>query len=170
MASPNYNSCVGVATSLPLSVFFMRCPFCNNENTKVVDSRETQEGRAIRRRRECEKCQARFSTYEEIEIFRLQVVKKDGNREEYDREKIERGLRRAFEKRPNAEEKIEKILGEVEYALHEKRSNEIPSREIGSLIMTKLRDADEVAYIRFASVYKSFGSIKSFKKAIETFE
>lgn len=148
----------------------MRCPFCNYEGTKVIDSRDTQEGRAIRRRRECEKCQARFSTYEEVEIFRLQVIKKDGSRQEYDRNKIERGLRRAFEKRPNAEEKIEKILGEVEYALHEKRVNEIQSREIGGLILEKLKDADEVAYIRFASVYKSFGSAKSFRKALETLE
>jgi transcriptional repressor NrdR len=148
----------------------MRCPFCNNEDTKVIDSRDTQEGRAIRRRRECEKCQARFSTYEEVEIFRLQIVKKDGSREEYDRTKIEDGLARAFVKRPNAEEKIEKILGEIEYALHEKRADEIQSREIGTLVMRKLKEADEVAYIRFASVYKSFGSAKSFLKALETLE
>lgn len=148
----------------------MRCPFCNNEETKVVDSRDTQEGRATRRRRECEKCQARFSTYEEVEIFRLTVVKKDGRKEEYDRKKIEDGLRRALEKRPQCEEKVERILGEVEYTLHEKRVGEIPSREIGATVMEKLRGVDEVAYIRFASVYKSFGSIQSFKKAIESLE
>jgi transcriptional repressor NrdR len=148
----------------------MRCPFCNYEDTKVIDSRETQEGRAIRRRRECEKCQARFSTYEEVEIFRLLIVKKDGRKEEYDRSKIEKGLRRAFEKRPAAEEKIERILGEIEYALHEKHVSELSSREIGSLIMEKLKEADEVAYIRFASVYKSFGSAKSFRKALDTLE
>lgn len=148
----------------------MRCPFCNYENTKVIDSRETQEGRAIRRRRECEKCEARFSTYEEAEVFRFVVVKKDGRKEEYDRGKIEKGLKRAFEKRPSAEEKIEKILGEIEYALHEKHASEIQSREIGSLVMEKLKEADEVAYIRFASVYKSFASAKGFKKALETLE
>jgi len=148
----------------------MRCPFCNYENTKVIDSRETQEGRAIRRRRECEKCHARFSTYEEVEIFRLIVIKKDGRKEEYDRIKIEKGLRRAFEKRPSAEEKIESILGEVEYTLREKRLNEISSREIGSLVMEKLKEVDEVAYIRFASVYKSFGSAKGFKKALEVLD
>ncbi len=148
----------------------MRCPFCNHEDTKVIDSRDTQEGRAIRRRRECEKCQARFSTYEEAEVFHLVVVKKDNRKEEYDRGKIENGLRRAFEKRPNAEEKIERILGEVEYALHEKHASEIASREIGSLVMDKLKEADEVAYIRFASVYKSFGSAKGFKKALETLD
>jgi transcriptional repressor NrdR len=148
----------------------MRCPFCNFTDTKVVDSRETQEGRAIRRRRECEKCQARFSTYEEVELFRLLVVKKDGHKEEYDRSKIEKGLRRAFVKRPAAEEKIERILGEMEYVLREKRLGEISSREIGSLVMEKLKEADEVAYIRFASVYKSFASAKGFKKALETLE
>src|SRR3990167_5540122 len=98
----------------------MHCPFCNHPETKVIDSRDTQEGRATRRRRECGKCRARFSTYEEVEIFRLQIIKKDGKKEEYDRTKIEKGLVRAFVKRPNAEERIEKIMGEVEYALHEK--------------------------------------------------
>ncbi|MEI8096761.1 MAG: transcriptional regulator NrdR [Candidatus Moraniibacteriota bacterium] len=148
----------------------MYCPFCNHSETKVIDSRDTQEGRATRRRRECEKCQARFSTYEEVEIFRLLIVKKDGRKEEYDRAKIEFGLKSAFVKRPNAEERIEKIMGEVEYALHEKQVSEISSREIGTLIMQKLKETDEVAYIRFASVYKSFGSAKSFLKALETLE
>jgi transcriptional repressor NrdR len=145
----------------------MLCPFCSYPNTKVVDSRETLEGRAIRRRRECEDCQARFSTYEEVEIFRLLVVKKDGRKEEYDKSKIEKGLKRAFEKRPQAEEQVEKMMGEIEYALHEKKVAEIPSQKIGSLIMEKLKDVDEVAYIRFASVYKSFSSAKSFLKALE---
>jgi len=148
----------------------MYCPFCNHIDTKVIDSRDTQEGRVVRRRRECEKCSARFSTYEEIEIFHLSIVKKDGRKEEYDRKKIEKGLRRAFEKRPLAEEKIEKILGEIEYALHERHEAEIPSREIGSLLMKKLKEADDVAYIRFMSVYKSFGSAKSFRKVLKTLE
>jgi transcriptional repressor NrdR len=145
----------------------MLCPYCNYLETKVVDSRQAKEGRAIRRRRECEKCAARFSTYEEVEIFRLLVVKKGGRKEEYDRSKIEKGLRRAFEKRPHAEEKIEMILGEIEYTLHEKQTTEIGSNEIGALIMEKLKAVDEVAYIRFASVYKSFASAKSFLKALE---
>lgn len=145
----------------------MVCPFCNHLHTRVVDSRETQEGRAIRRRRECEKCTARFSTYEEVEIFRLLVIKKDGHREEYDKAKIEKGLRRAFEKRPFAEERIEKIMREIEYVFHEKQASEIHSREIGSLVMDKLKAVDEVAYIRFASVYKSFGSAQSFLKALQ---
>lgn len=145
----------------------MKCPFCGYADTKVVDSRETKEGSAIRRRRECETCEARFSTYEEAETFTFTVQKKDGRREEYDRKKIEEGLRRAFEKRPGAEEKAEKLLAEVEYALHEKHASEIPSKEIGNLIMDKLKTVDEVAYIRFASVYKSFGSAKSFRKELE---
>lgn len=145
----------------------MQCPFCGHPETRVVDSRETKEGRAIRRRRECEKCAARFSTYEQVEMFRLLIVKKNGHKEEYDKTKIEKGLRRAFEKRPQAEERIDKILGEIEMALHEKQVTEIPSREIGALIMDKLKEVDEVAYIRFASVYKSFGSAKSFLKALE---
>src|SRR3989344_1594642 len=146
----------------------MLCPYCNAKDTKVVDSRETQEGRAIRRRRECAKCHSRFSTYEVRETARLLIVKKDGTKEEYDQAKVERGLRRAFEKRPGAEEKIEKILGEIECLLQERQTNEISSREIGNLILQKLKEVDEVAYIRFASVYKSFGSVKSFRKILET--
>jgi transcriptional repressor NrdR len=113
---------------------------------------------------------ARFSTYEEAEMFKLSVIKKDGRSEEYDRKKIESGLERALEKRPGGEEKAEKILGEVEYALHAKHVPEITSKEIGDLILEKLRATDEVAYLRFVSVYKSFGSAKSFQKAIENLE
>jgi transcriptional repressor NrdR len=145
----------------------MRCPFCNHSDTKVVDSREAQEGKAIRRRRECGGCQARFSTYEEVEIFRLIVVKRDGHKEEYSREKIRHGLLRALEKRPSGEEKLERVLGDIEYILHAKKVSEISSREIGKLVMERLRDLDEVAYIRFASVYKCFGSAKSFQKELE---
>ena len=145
----------------------MKCPFCGHDETKVVDSRETKDSHAIRRRRECEKCMERFSTYEEAETFRFTVIKKDGRREEYGRGKIEAGLSRALEKRPQAEEKAERIMTEVEYALHAKHTSEISSREIGNLILEKLKSLDEVAYIRFASVYKSFGSAKSFRKELE---
>ncbi|MBP9751557.1 MAG: transcriptional repressor NrdR [Candidatus Moranbacteria bacterium] len=148
----------------------MRCPYCSHTETKVVDSRETKDGFSIRRRRECEQCAVRFSTYEEAEMFKLSVIKKDGRHEEYDRKKIEAGLERALEKRPGGEEKAEKILGEVEYALHAKHVPEITSKEIGDLILEKLKAADEVAYLRFVSVYKSFGSAKSFQKAIENLE
>lgn len=145
----------------------MHCPFCSYQDTKVIDSRDAQEGKAIRRRRECEKCQARFSTYEEVEIFRLHIVKRDGRKEEYNREKLRAGLIKAFEKRPLGEEKLERVLGDIEYALHAKNISEISSRDIGKMVMEKLRTVDEVAYIRFASVYKSFGSAKSFQKEVE---
>ncbi len=148
----------------------MRCPFCGHDDTKVVDSRDTKEGRAIRRRRECEKCSGRFSTYEEAETMGISVVKKDGRKESYDRKKIEAGLMRALEKRPGSEEKAEKIREEIEYELHARHESEVASREIGNLILEKLRSVDEVAYLRFVSVYKSFGSVKSFKKAIENLE
>jgi len=142
----------------------MNCPSCGHNNTKVVDSRETKEGKAIRRRRECEKCNVRFSTYEEVEIMRLTVVKKDGSKQDYDRSKIEIGVRKALEKRPVSEEKIEKILGDVEYEIQSKEQTEITSRDIGRIVLEKLKEIDDVAYLRFASVYKSFGSAESFKK------
>jgi transcriptional repressor NrdR len=145
----------------------MRCPFCRHIETRVVDSRETKDGEVTRRRRECEACAARFSTYEEVEKFRLSVIKRDGHKEEYNREKIRSGLLRAFEKRPMNEEKLEKVLGNIEYELSLKKLDEIASKEIGKLVMEKLRAIDDVAYIRFVSVYKSFGSIKSFEKELE---
>lgn len=146
----------------------MRCPYCNADDTRVIDSRDTQEGKAIRRRRECAVCSKRFSTYEVRETSRVLVVKRDDTREEYDRTKVERGLRRAFEKRPGAEEKIERILSDLDARLQERQTNEITSREIGNLVLRNLKDLDEVAYIRFASVYKSFGSVKSFRKILES--
>ncbi|MDD5084154.1 MAG: transcriptional regulator NrdR [Candidatus Moranbacteria bacterium] len=145
----------------------MRCPFCRHLETRVVDSRETKDGEVTRRRRECESCTARFSTYEEVEMFRLSVVKRDGRKEEYNREKIRSGLLRAFEKRPMNDEKLDRVLGAIEYELSVKKLDEIASKEIGRLVMEKLRAIDDVAYIRFASVYKSFGSIKSFEKELE---
>lgn len=145
----------------------MICPFCNHSETKVVDSRDTNDGKAIRRRRECEKCQARFSTYEEIEIMRLAVAKKDGRKEEYDRKKIESGIKKALEKRPVNEEKISKIVGDIEYEIQSKEGNEITSKEIGKIVLEKLKEIDDVAYLRFASVYKSFGSAESFKKEVD---
>lgn len=148
----------------------MRCPFCGHNETKVVDSREAKEGRAIRRRRECERCSSRFSTYEEAEAVGVSVVKRDGQTEEYDRSKIEAGLRRAFEKRPGCEEKVERILEEVEYELHARRVPRVTSREIGKIVLGRLKETDEVAYLRFASVYQSFGSAERFRKAIETLD
>ena len=142
----------------------MICPFCSHDETKVIDSRDTNDGKAIRRRRECEKCQARFSTYEEVEIMRLSVVKKDGRKEEYDKKKIELGIRKSLEKRPVSEEKINKIIGDIEYEIQARENCEITSKEIGKIVLEKLKEIDDVAYLRFASVYKSFGSAESFKK------
>lgn len=144
----------------------MNCPYCGHSETKVIDSRDTNDGKAIRRRRECEKCQARFSTYEEVEIMRMSVVKKDGRKEDYNRKKIESGILKALEKRPISEEKVKKIIGDVEYEIQSKEndSNEITSKEIGKIVLIKLKETDDVAYLRFASVYKSFGSAESFKK------
>jgi transcriptional repressor NrdR len=148
----------------------MICPFCSNSETKVIDSRDTNDGKAIRRRRECEKCHSRFSTYEEIEIMRLSVVKKDGRKEEYNKKKIESGIRKALEKRPINEEKFSKLIGDIEYAIRSLEKPEVTTREIGKIILKKLKDLDEVAYVRFASVYKSFGSIESFKKELDMLE
>ncbi|HCP08884.1 MAG TPA: transcriptional regulator NrdR [Candidatus Moranbacteria bacterium] len=145
----------------------MNCPFCSNSETKVVDSRDTNEGKITRRRRECEKCSARFSTYEEIELLRLSVLKKDGGKADYDKNKIEAGVRRALVKRPVTQEKIAKLLGEIEYEIHALEKPEVTTREIGKIVLRKLKDIDEVAYVRFASVYKSFGSVESFKKELD---
>jgi transcriptional repressor NrdR len=145
----------------------MNCPFCNNTETKVVDSRETNEGKITRRRRECLKCEARFSTYEEVELLRLTVIKKDGSKTEYDKNKIETGIRKALEKRPVSEEKIAKLLGDIEYEISALEKTEVSTREIGKIVLKKLKELDEVAYVRFASVYKSFGSIESFKKELD---
>jgi transcriptional repressor NrdR len=145
----------------------MICPFCNNEETKVVDSRDTNEGKITRRRRECTKCGARFSTYEEVELLRLMVVKKNGEKTDYDKTKIESGIRRALVKRPIAEEKIMQLLGDIEYEIRALEKSEVTTREIGKIVLKKLKEIDEVAYVRFASVYKSFGSIDSFKKELD---
>jgi len=116
------------------------------------------------------KCNARFSTYEEVELLRLAIVKKDGTRVDYNKNKIEAGIRQALAKRPVAEEKIAKLMGDIEYEIGSSEKQEITTREIGKIVLKKLRDLDEVAYVRFASVYKSFGSIESFKKELDSFD
>jgi len=118
----------------------MLCPFCNHQETKVIDSRETGDGKVIRRRRECLKCQKRFSTYEQLELLNFTVIKKDDRKEEYQREKLETGIRKALEKRPVKEKNIEDILDEVEYKLHLKGGCEISSKEIGKLVLEKLKE------------------------------
>lgn len=148
----------------------MICPFCGHDETRVVDSRDTNDSKAIRRRRECEKCQARFSTYEEMEIMKLTVIKRDGTKQEYARSKIAIGLHKALEKRPVSEEKISKAIGDIEYEIQARESNEISSKEIGKMILEKLKELDDVAYLRFASVYKGFKNADSFRKEMEKME
>lgn len=138
----------------------------------MIDSRDTQDGKAIRRRRECEECKARFSTYEEMEIMKLTVVKKDSRRVDYEKGKIEAGIRKAIEKRPVTDEQVEKMMNEIEYKINSRESCarencEITSKEIGKIVLEKLKEIDDVAYMRFASVYKSFKNAESFKKEAE---
>ncbi len=141
----------------------MKCPYCEFDESKVIDSRPTDEGHVIRRRRECSKCKNRFTTYEKIEEIPLIVVKKDGTRESYNRPKLINGLIRACEKRPISIDMIEKMIDEVERTLHNELEREIPSERIGELIMEKLKLLDEVAYVRFASVYRQFKDLNTFK-------
>lgn len=145
----------------------MKCPYCENSDTKVIDSRHTEEGHAIRRRRECDKCGKRFTTYEKIEEMILMVVKKDGSREAFDRSKIMNGIIKACEKRPVPMADIERIVGEIERGLNNMMEKEVPSSFIGELIMEQLQKLDEVAYVRFASVYRQFTDINTFVAEIE---
>lgn len=140
----------------------MRCPNCSSIVNKVVDSRMGKEGDSIRRRRECLKCERRFTTYERVEDVLPSVIKKDGRREPYDRMKILNGLKKACEKRPVSMEALEKTLGEIEKALQERGLKEIPSTVIGEEVMNHLHRLDEVAYVRFASVYRSFKDLNEF--------
>ena len=144
----------------------MRCPVCYFQDTKVVDSRVAADGLSIRRRRECLKCGYRFSTYEEVEILDLTIVKRDGRKETYVRDKLIKGLRRALEKRPITVEKFKKLVSLIERDLQVMRKNEILSDQIGQIVMKQLKKIDQVAYIRFASVYESFQDAQSFKKEL----
>ncbi|MBU1086448.1 MAG: transcriptional regulator NrdR [Candidatus Omnitrophica bacterium] len=140
----------------------MKCPFCGNIEDKVVDSRIASEGDSIRRRRECLKCQRRFTTYEYIEKSTLMIIKKDGRREPFDRNKILSGLLRACEKRPVSMEKIEEVVDSIERALQRTYDKEVISSDIGEFVMKHLHEMDEVAYVRFASVYRQFKDINQF--------
>ena len=140
----------------------MRCPACGFEEDKVVDSRSTREGRAIRRRRECLSCGRRFTTYEYVERASIEIAKKDGRREPLDREKLLTGLAKACEKRPIPREALEKIVDAIENELVESGRTEVNSKEIGEQVMKHLRGLDEVAYVRFASVYRSFKDLSDF--------
>ncbi len=140
----------------------MKCPFCNCENTRVIDSRPAEDGSSIRRRRVCDECDKRFTTYEKVETIPLIVIKKDNNREAYDRTKIEGGILRACHKRPVSIDKINKLVDEVETEVFGREEKEVPSQVIGELVMNKLKDLDAVAYVRFASVYREFKDINTF--------
>lgn len=144
----------------------MKCPYCDYSGTKVLDSRAANENKSIRRRRECEKCQKRFTTFEMVEETPLIVIKKDGSREEFSREKMLRGLIRACEKRPVSVERLEMIVSEVEKQIRNTAQAEVDSREIGEIVMSELYPVDEVAYIRFASVYRQFKDINMFMKEL----
>jgi transcriptional repressor NrdR len=145
----------------------MKCPYCENDGTKVIDSRHTEEGHVIRRRRECEKCGKRFTTYEKVEEMVMMVVKKDGSRQAFDRNKIMNGILKSCEKRPVAVADMEKIVSEIERGLSNMMEKEVKSSFIGELVMDKLKELDEVAYVRFASVYRQFTDINTFMKEIE---
>ncbi len=144
----------------------MKCPFCGNVEDKVIDSRISAEGDTIRRRRECLKCQKRFTTYERLEENPLMVIKKDGRREPFDRKKLLAGIVKACEKRPVPMEKIEAIVDEVERTLQRNYEKEVSSSAIGEFVMKQLHDLDEVAYVRFASVYRQFKDINQFMKEL----
>jgi transcriptional repressor NrdR len=145
----------------------MKCPYCNYEDTKVIDSRPTEDGHAIRRRRGCDKCGKRFTTYEKVEESIIMIVKKDGSREAFDRGKLTNGIIRACEKRPVAMATIDEMVDRIERGLNNLMQKEVKSDFIGELVMDELKKADQVAYIRFASVYRQFTDVENFNKEIE---
>lgn len=145
----------------------MKCPFCDNADTKVIDSRPTEDGHAIRRRRGCEKCGKRFTTYEKVEESIIMIIKRDGSRQAFDRNKIMGGIIRACEKRPVPVAEIERITNDIERGLNNLMEKEVKSEFIGELVMDELKKVDEVAYVRFASVYRQFTDVNTFIKEIE---
>ena len=147
-------------------LLYMKCPVCYHQDTKVVDSRVASDGLSIRRRRECLKCEFRFSTYEEMEILDLTVVKKDGQKQLYNREKIISGLKKSLQKRPITNDKFKKLVNSIERDLQALRKNEVTSKQVGQIIMKHLKKADKVAFIRFASVYQSFEDVETFQEEL----
>jgi transcriptional repressor NrdR len=145
----------------------MRCPFCKKDNDKVIDSRSANAGATVRRRRECLACGKRFTTYEKVEEITLYVIKKDGRRDVFDREKIKRGLITACKKRPVSLQTIEDIVNRIEIELYEKFDREVKSTKIGDLVMRELRAIDHVAYVRFASVYREFKDVSEFMRELK---
>lgn len=146
----------------------MKCPFCSHENTRVIDSRPAEDNNSIRRRRVCDECGKRFTTYEKIETIPLIIIKKDNNREVYDRAKIEAGVLRACHKRPVSAQQITTLVDEVENEIFNREEREIPSGTIGELVMNKLKDLDAVAYVRFASVYREFKDVNTFMDELKS--
>lgn len=144
----------------------MRCPFCGNSEDRVVDSRESREGSVIRRRRECALCERRFTSYEKIELLPFQVVKRDERREPYEREKLMKGLQVACRKRPVSSEKLEKLADQIEASMQESAEREVSSQDLGFMVMERLRELDEVAYVRFASVYRRFEDVEAFVREL----
>jgi len=146
----------------------MRCPYCEHPESRVIDSRESKNGMSIRRRRECLSCQKRFTTYEKIEEIPYMVIKKDGQRQPFDSQKLMRGLLKACEKRPVPLTKLEEIVEEIESKLQERPDKEMEAAKIGQLLMDRLKALDKVAYVRFASVYREFKDVLEFKKELES--
>ncbi|MBE5900806.1 MAG: transcriptional repressor NrdR [Lachnospiraceae bacterium] len=145
----------------------MKCPFCSSENTRVIDSRPADDNNSIRRRRICDDCNKRFTTYEKVETIPLIVIKKDNNREQYDRAKIEAGVLRACHKRPISAEQINRLVDSVETEIFSREEKEIPSSEIGEIVMKYLKDLEAVAYVRFASVYREFKDVNTFMNELK---
>ena len=145
----------------------MKCPFCGNDNTRVIDSRPVEDNTSIRRRRVCDECGKRFTTYEKVETIPLIIIKKDDNREQYDRAKLEAGVLRACHKRPVSAEQISQLVNSVETEIFNMEAREIPSTVIGELVMDQLRETDPVAYVRFASVYREFKDVNTFMNELK---
>ena len=140
----------------------MKCPYCNEADTKVIDSRPAEDNSSIRRRRQCERCGKRFTTYEKLETMPLMVIKKDNSREAYDRSKIEAGIIQSCHKRPVSTQQINSVIDEIENRVFNMEEKEVPTSVIGELVMDKLKELDEVAYVRFASVYREFKDVNTF--------
>lgn len=140
----------------------MKCPYCNHPDTRVIDSRPAEDGSAIRRRRSCDECGKRFTTYEKVETIPLIIIKKDNNREQYNRSKIERGIIRACYKRPVSAEAIQKAVERIEIKIFNLEAKEVSSTDVGEIVMDELKELDEVAYVRFASVYREFKDVSTF--------
>lgn len=145
----------------------MKCPYCAHEENQVLDSRDSEDLSAVRRRRECLKCSKRFTTYERVDTVDIFIIKKDGRREQFDRSKLLAGIKTACEKRPISMDTIEETVDEIEQNLRRRKTTEIPSKAIGEIVIRRLKVLDKVAYIRFASVYRSFEDVESFEKEVQ---